>query len=498
MKKNQFLSIFVCLCLLMQCLTVPASASETTDNQTFTESAETTEATEAALEFGSVCIQEGCRTIEGMVPLGGNDRRLDTALAAFAYEVTTGTVVYSYNPDIKVSPGTLTKIVTALVAIENTELDEVVTCSEGIQSKVPGSAHKLTPYLKSGEQLTVEDLLHGLLMEGANDAAVALAEHVAGTTEAYKALMNKRVLQMGCTSTEFGNISGLDTATSYTTARDMAKIVKEATRNETFARIFGTVDYTISATNASEERELEPINYLMDETNIPQFLDTRVTGGLPSATDASGASLACTASYKNMNVVFVTLGSTRLFDEELTWKVTTYGNFEDMTKLIKYVFDNFKVNKIIYDGMAVNQWSVAGGESNVVGQSFVDVDSVIPSDASMDNLIMKYTVKDGGLAAPIKKDSMIATVSVWFRNSCLTEVELFAMSDVKSSDNTGVTIHSNGTGRSPGSSGVLSVIGTIAVIILGLVILYLAFNAYMRSVVRARRRRRRAERKRSR
>lgn len=498
MKKNQFLSIFVCLCLLMQCLTVSASASETTDNQTFTESAETTEATEAALEFGSVCIQEGCRTIEGMVPLGGNDRRLDTALAAFAYEVTTGTVVYSYNPDIKVSPGTLTKIVTALVAIENTELDEVVTCSEGIQSKVPGSAHKLTPYLKSGEQLTVEDLLHGLLMEGANDAAVALAEHVAGTTEAYKALMNKRVLQMGCTSTEFGNISGLDTATSYTTARDMAKIVKEATRNETFARIFGTVDYTISATNASEERELEPINYLMDETNIPQFLDTRVTGGLPSATDASGASLACTASYMNMNVVFVTLGSTRLFDEELTWKVTTYGNFEDMTKLIKYVFDNFKVNKIIYDGMAVNQWSVAGGESNVVGQSFVDVDSVIPSDASMDNLIMKYTVKDGGLAAPIKKDSMIATVSVWFRNSCLTEVELFAMSDVKSSDNTGVTIHSNGTGRSPGSSGVLSVIGTIAVIILGLVILYLAFNAYMRSVVRARRRRRRAERKRSR
>lgn len=498
MKKSKFLSLLMCLCLMIQCLVLPVFAAETVDNPVFPEITETTEATEAPLEFGTVCIREGCRTIEGMVPLGGNDRRLDTALAAFAYEVTTGTVVYSYNPDIKLSPGTLTKIVTALVAIENTELDEIVTCSEGIQSKVPGSAQKLKPYLKSGEQLTVEDLLHGLLMEGANDAAVALAEHVAGTTEAYKALMNKRVLQMGCTSTEFGNISGLDTATSYTTARDMAKIVKEATRNETFARIFGTIDYTIPATNMEVERELEPINYLMDETNIPQFLDNRVTGGIPSTTDASGSSLACTASYKGMNMIFVTMGSTRLFDEEQTWKVTTYGNFEDTTTLIKYVYDNFKVNKIIYDGMAVNQWPVAGGESNVVGQSFVDVDSVVPSDASMDNLIMKYTVKDGGLSAPIKRDSLIATVSVWFRNSCLTEVELFAMSNVKPMDATGVTIHGNATGRSDDSSGVLSVMGTVAVIILGLVILYLAFNAYMRSVIRARRRRRRAERKRSR
>lgn len=496
MKKIKFLSMFVCLCLLLQCLSAAAFAVETTDDQTFTEAAETTQATEAVLEFGSVCIQEGCRSIDGMVPLGGNDRRLDTALAAFAYEVNTGTVIYSYNPDMKVSPGTLVKIMTALVTIENAQLDEVVTVKDAIQSRVPGTAHTLTPYLKSGEQLTVEDLLHGMLMEGANDAAVALAEHISGTTEAFKELMNKRARQIGCTNTEFGNISGLDTAANYSTARDMARIVKEAIKNETFVEIFGTVEYTIPATNMEAERELSPINYLMDETNIPQFIDSKVTGGLPSATDASGASLACTASYKGMDVVFVTLGSTRVIADN-GWQVETYGNFEEMTELIKYVFNNFKVNKIIYDGMAVNQWSVAGGESNVVGQSFVDVDSVIPSDASMDNLIMKYTVKDGGLTAPIKKDSLIATVSVWYRNSCLTEVELFAMSDVKSSTNTGVTVRGNGTSSS-GSSGVLSVIGTIAVIILGLVIVYLAFNAYMRSVVRARRRRRRSGRKRSR
>lgn len=173
-------------------------------------------------------------------------------MAAFAFETNTETVIYSYNPDTKLPTGTLAKMVTALVAIENSNLDDIVTCSEGIQSKVPGSSLKLSPNLKSGEQLTVNDLLHALLMIGANDAAVALAEHVAGTTERFKEMMNARVKQMGCVTTEFGNISGLDTATSYTTAREMVKITMEATKNETFAEIFKTGTYKIPATESCE------------------------------------------------------------------------------------------------------------------------------------------------------------------------------------------------------------------------------------------------------
>lgn len=86
------------------------------------------------------------------------------------------------------------------MAIENSNLDDIVTCSDGIQSKVPGSSLKMKPNLKSGEQLTVNDLLHGLLMIGANDAAVALAEHVAGTTERFKEMMNDRVKQMAASA----------------------------------------------------------------------------------------------------------------------------------------------------------------------------------------------------------------------------------------------------------------------------------------------------------
>ena len=493
MKKLRLLSLLLCAALLCQ-MAVPASAAETGA------SAQETQATEqqaAQIPFGRVCIDNGCRTLNGMRPLAGSDSRLDTALAAFAFETTTETVIYSYNPDTKLPTGTLAKMVTALVAIENSNLDDIVTCSDGIQSKVPGSSLKMKPNLKSGEQLTVSDLLHGLLMIGANDAAVALAEHVAGTTERFKEMMNARVKQMGCVSTEFGNISGLDTATSYTTAREMVKITMEATKNETFAEIFKTATYDIPETNlVNEVRKLITLDFLVDNHNVPQFMSSRYTGGIASYTDNSGASIVCTAEHNNMRVVFVVLGATRKTTEK--GSVESYGNFEEVTELANYVFNNYKVNRIIYDGMAVNQWPVSGGECQAVGQSFTDVDTVVPAGVQMKNYVMNYTVEGGGLTAPIKKDDQIATLEVWYQNSCVTEVELYAMADVRATGDTGVSVRSNGEKGGVGGSGVLSTIGTICVIGLGLVGAYLAFNSFMRSRIRAQRRRRRAERRRSR
>jgi len=201
MKKTGFLSIFLCLLLALQLFSVPAYATESTPPPTQTQPpTETTEGTipESSAAFGSVSILNGCRTLDGMVSLMGGEYTCETARGVFVYEKNTGTVVYSYNPDLKMSPGTLIKVVTALVAIENCRLDEVVTAREAIQSRVPGSAQRMSPQLKSGEQMTVEDLLHSLLLDSSNDAAVALAEHVAGTTEAYKQMMNERVKKMGC------------------------------------------------------------------------------------------------------------------------------------------------------------------------------------------------------------------------------------------------------------------------------------------------------------
>lgn len=492
MKKNKVLSLILCICILSSCLLLPASAAQTEATQ----STEDPFAQPVEIPFGQVCVQRGCRTIDGIVPLGGSDYMLETAQSVFLYEVNTDTVVYSYNPDMKVHPGSLAKIVLALIVLEECDMSEKVVVTEGIQSYVPASAHKMDPYLKSLEELTVGDLLYATILTNANDAAVALAHHVAGTTDAFLTLMNNRVKQLGCTNTEFGNISGLFTAVSYSTGRDVAKIVRAAIKDEDFCEIFGATEYKVPKTNMVDERSFYTQNYMMDQHNIPDFLDSRVTGGMQSYHEQTGASIACTAEYKGMKYIAVVLGAVRTFAEN-GWQPVNYGNFNELTKLLTFAFDNYKVNRIVYEGMSLSQFSVSGGESNAVGEARVDIDSVVPINAQMDNLIMQFSVTGGGLSAPIEKDEMIATMQISYRNSVMAEVEVYSMGDVKSVTDTGVTIRSTAVRSDSDASGFLSVLGTICLVVLGLAIAYLAFNAYMRSRMRARRRRRRQNRRRN-
>ena len=197
-----------------------------------------------------------------------------------------------------------------------------------------------------------------------------------------------------------------------------------------------------------------------------------------------------------MNFIAVILGATRTFAEN-GWMPLNYGNFNEMSDLLEYAFNSFKINRIIYEGMALSTFKVNGGECNAVGQANGNVDNVVPVNAQMKNIQMNYKAVDGGLTAPIKKDQMIATLEVVYRTSVLTEVEVYAMSDVRRADKTGVTIRSAAVEGSSGTPGFLSALGTICVIVLGVAIAYLAFNAYMRNRIRARRRKRRAQRRRN-
>ena len=149
MKKTKCLSLLLCLILMLQCILIPAMAVETIDvpQETISSVSETT----AKPEFGTVSIVNGCRTIEGMAPLGGGDRRLESAQSVFLYEITTDTVVYSYNPDLKVHPGTLAKMVLSLLVLENCDRDEMVTVTEGIQAYIPAGSNTIK--LKSFEQI---------------------------------------------------------------------------------------------------------------------------------------------------------------------------------------------------------------------------------------------------------------------------------------------------------------------------------------------------------
>lgn len=487
----------LCIGLLLPGLAHPAAAAEASQpvDATIAVSAETLPQ-KVEPEFGMVSVLEGCRTINGMKPLGGSDKKLDTAQAAFLYDMDTQTVVYSYNPDATVPAGTLTKIMTCLVGLENAGLQDTITINTNNISRLP--AGSTVKDLKNGETVTVEDLIACMLMENANDAAVVLAEYISGNQSSFVTLMNQKALQLGCTNTKFENVHGLETATSVTSARDMAKIVNAAIQNEDFKRIWGLEEYTVDPTEKSEARKLLTTNYFLSNRTIPDFYTDDVYGGMQSMTNSGGASIVVTAQRKNKaNYIAVVMGATRTYKEN-GWSVLVWGNFNEMAALLTHGFERYKVNRIIYDGMSLSPFSVIGGECNVVGEAKVNVDSVVPINSQMDNLIMNFSVVDGGLTAPIKKGDLIATMELQYLNSVMTEVEVYAMGDVLQADKTGVTIRSTALRSDSDDSGIMGIIGTICVLILGLTAVYLGFNAYMRSRMRARRKKRRADRRRMR
>lgn len=495
MKKIRMLSLLLCLVVLFSTLPLPISATQTTEPDVPTMPQETEPYEEPpTVDYGGAAISNGCRTINGMTPLGGNDRILKSAQAAFIYELTTETVIYSYNPDARLYPGSLAKMVTALIAIEEGNLEEVVTFSTQWNKSLP--AQSIVAKLKEGEEITLEALVYWMMLYSANDAALNIAGHIAGGQEAFVEKMNQRVAQMGCTDTVFTNVHGLDDPNQYTTARDMVKILLEATKNPTFCKVFGSVGYDVPPTNRTDkERTIETDNHLMYQLILPQFNRKEVTGGKTSSTGGSGSSLVCTAEAHGMKLICLVMGTQR---ESLDGKVTYYGNFEEMFDLLDFAFDGFRIARVLYPDQALAQFPVQGGECDVVGYPDVSINSVLPIDCTLDNLILRYNVEGGGLHAPISKNQKIGTVQVWYRTSCVTESQVYSMNSVRSTINSGVTINSVASKDDSNVWKFFKSLGSILLTLVGLFAVYLVINNFRRIRGERRKARRRAARRRSR
>ena len=494
MKKFSILCMVLCLAVLFQCAAAPVAASETTEPSE-TAATEVTEpyVEPPAVSYGGASVTNGCRTINGLTPLAGSDRILKSAQAAFIYEIKTQTVVYAYNPDIRMYPGSLAKILTALIAIEQGDLDEVVTFSTKWNSTLP--ARSIVADLKEGEEVTLEALVYWVLLASANDAALNIAGHIGGTQEAFVEMMNERAAQLGCTDTHFTNATGLDDPEQYTTARDIVKIVLAAIENEAFKTAFGSKGYTVPPTNkVEEERIIETDNHLIYEFYLPQFNVSSVTGGKTSSTAGGGSSLVCTAEDNDMSIICLVMGAEREYNDR--GLADYYGNFEEIMELLDFCFSGFKISRVLYPDMAMGQFPVLGGECDVVAQPDISVNSVLPVDCQMKNLIIRYSVDN--VTAPIDLGEKLGTVTVWYRTSCVTESEIFAMNPVRSTANSGVTIHSVASRDDSNVTGVLKFLGSALAVVLVIVAGYLAINWARRTAARNRRRRRRASRRRSR
>lgn len=212
-----------------------------------------------------------------------------SAESAIVIEASTGTVLYERLPDLRMLIASTTKIMTALVILESCALDETVTVTEE-QAEVEGSSMEL----EAGEVYTVEELLYGLMLSSGNDAATALAEHCAGSMDAFAARMNERAAALGLRNTSFRNAHGLDAAGHYSCARDLALLTVEAMKNPEFCRFFATKQQTV------HERELVNHNRLL------WTLDGCI-GGKTGYTNAAGRILVSATEREGMRLICVTI-----------------------------------------------------------------------------------------------------------------------------------------------------------------------------------------------
>ena len=173
--------------------------------------------------------------------------------SALLMDLKTGKILYEKNINEKMYPASLTKIMTAILVLENCDLNDVATVSDFAVSSVPFGY--VTADLQVGEELKVEQLLNVLLVGSCNDAATVLAEHVAGSVENFSIMMNKKAKELGCNNTNFVNPNGLHSENHYSTAYDLSLISKYAMKNETFRKIVSKLSYKLPTTNKYTKKD---------------------------------------------------------------------------------------------------------------------------------------------------------------------------------------------------------------------------------------------------
>lgn len=372
-------------------------------------------------------VNNGCHSFDAKQPMLGNAEEISNVQSAFLYDYPNETLIYALNPDLKQYPSSLVKILTGLIIAETAELTDEVTVSEETLATIPHGS--LNVKLKAGEVITMENLLYCILVESANDAAAVAAVHVCGSQEAFVQEMNRYAQELGCKDTNFTNVHGLHDENQYSTARDLARILAAAAKNETFMKIFTTVKYTVPATNMSKKRELSTSNFLVNDDTMTIYLDSRVTGGRTGVTETGERNLAVTAERNGVKLVSIVLGSESVFAAGGK-KVVSFGSFEETSALLDMGFKGHHAVQLFYKNQALKQYDVVNGESYVSTGVLESVDVLLPYGVTYDDLSYRYNEDTTVIKAPVKKGDAISTVQVWYNNICLSQTNLYALHDV--------------------------------------------------------------------
>jgi len=436
----------------------------------------------------------GCNTVEGQVPFLGTQKLLDNGEAMILYEVGTDTLMYADNADEQLPPASLVKILTALIAVEKGNLDDLITVKQAVLDTLDPDAAMASPKLAADEVLTLQDLLCCMMVSAANDAAVVLADYVMGSQDAFVTEMNRYAEELGCTNTNFVNVHGLHHKEQYTSARDVVRILSKALQNEQFCEVFFADKYVVPATNKNDSRILVSQNYLMNKDIVVIHYDERVKGSRTGTTTNSTTNIATYAEVDDMKLISVVMGSASAYDEK-TGRVKVFGGYGETQELLDLGFTGNKAGQLIYENQVLKQVAISGGSSDVTIASKDARSSVIPADMTLDRLEYRY-VNETPLTLPVQEGQRVSTLQIWCNNICVAQTDIFAMNSVVAADQV-FTVEEK---QSVDLSGILSVVFKIlaGILIAGLLVVVVFCLRKVYKITKQNRQRRRNSRNRRR
>ena len=386
--------------------------------------------------------------------------------AGIVMDIDSGAILYAKNIDNPHYPASITKILTALVALEHNELTDIVTITpEDYNFLKKGDNHI---GLKNGEQITMEDALHGTLLASGNEVAHALGSNTEGGYDNFISLMNDKAKELGCLNSNFTNSHGLHDDNHYTSARDMALIGAAAFKNEDFRRIIGTKLYTIPETNVTNEKRTFENHQKMLFDWRSQYYEYCV-GGKTGYTDDALSTLVTFATKDDVNLVAVVLRAHG-----------TGNTYVDTRAMLDYAFENFSKVSVTVDTVE------AKGLKSVDENAYV----MIPTGITFEQL-------DCNVENPMDLGDKTGEVTYTYEGQVVGEFEM-TITDEYYNELHGIEEKKAEDKEEKKSNSVLSIVlKVLLVVVIIIVVLFLAMLAcvsYKRAQKRKRRKARRMKR----
>ncbi len=405
------------------------------------------------------------------------------ANAAIVMDAASGQVLYEKNSQEKKYPASITKILTVLIALEhNVDFNATVTMSENAIWGVERDSTLIG--LDVGEQVTVKDLVYATMVKSANECAYALAEYVAGDIESFAKLMNERAAEIGCKNTHFVTPNGLHDEDHYTTAYDMALITKEALKNETFREIAGTLNYTVPATNLTEEtRPLWNGNKMINPAE-PYYYEY-----------CEGGKTGYTMKANNTLMTFAKKDGLELICVIMDCDGAKYA-YSDSKALYNYCFNNYTYYRPLADFSFESEESGTSTDNAILNNYYTSLDHDM-IDLSVDTdyaLLLNKSVDTTQIERNVTfydkaQDDVLGEITFTYNGEQIGSTPITSTTPLLSTQ-------MSQDDKSKQSSSIWKTIGKIALRIaivigalLAVLLLYLLFAALVRKIKRDRRRR---------